>query len=722
MRERQLTAHQGGEQARDGQPQPGAGLAGAAARRAALERHEDALGVLRCHAAAGVDDVEAQHVMARIHMQRDLSRGGEAHAIAKQVDENLAQPFGVRAHPLRQLSRHGVVERESLVFGLRTHHVFDFFQQLGQRQRRALQLQSARLDACEIEQTIDQAEHVLATLVDGGQRLAWVHVGGAVLQQNLRIAEDAVERCAQLVRDAGDVAGLGDVGEFGGLFCGLQCRVRAVVRRHFLGQQLVVPVRFFLRQHAAFAGQNNPPRAHQRQQGEQRKHLDEGPLQKQRAAAGHDLLRVDNPHDGGHQCHQKGGDEKIVRHAKVEPPRDAARKEPVHPTVDLLGRARAGFAAIAAARFECAAERANGGAVGRAPGHVFRFERVLADRAVHGLPRCPARADGACEVVFSLRDPRDQRRAQERGEERNEGRKGLQCRAEDPCVGRDAQGRCNHRGAQSHGVEIVQMGALEFDVAWAQAQWLVDHQIGHQRAHPGNRNVAVKTQHLLERTERAQRHQQHRNQHVEHQPDHAPGMAVGEPRKEIRPGERARVGIGEIDLELRDDDKDRRHRQHPRRVVQHVGETDLVHVRRLHRLRRRNLVLQRDEGQKRTAHHLDHARHDPTGSGNQHRAPPAHAVLLGLLGQKAQVVDLFANLHHQRKRNPRTRTKHQRIEVVAARNAAGQRLEFSKQLRRLQVHADEGQRKQQHPDGLRPQLQRRDEGDAAHHQRNDHQR
>ncbi len=45
---------------------------------------------------------------------------------------------------------------------------------------------------------------------------------------------------------------------------------------------------------------------------------------------------------------------------------------------------------------------------------------------------------------------------------------------------------------------------------------------------------------LLQRLVDADLHQQQRDQHVEHQPDHAAGMAVGEAREEVRPGDRAR--------------------------------------------------------------------------------------------------------------------------------------------------------------------------------------
>ena len=48
-----------------------------------------------------------------------------------------------------------------------------------------------------------------------------------------------------------------------------------------------------------------------------------------------------------------------------------------------------------------------------------------------------------------------------------------------------------------------------------------------------------------------QLHQHQRDQGVEHHPDHAAGVAVGEPGEEVRPRQRAGVGVGDVDLELR---------------------------------------------------------------------------------------------------------------------------------------------------------------------------
>ena len=68
---------------------------------------------------------------------------------------------------------------------------------------------------------------------------------------------------------------------------------------------------------------------------------------------------------------------------------------------------------------------------------------------------------------------------------------------------------------------------------------------------------------------------------IEHQPHHAAGMAVRQPREEVRPGDRACIGVGDVDLELRDDDENagEGERQIGRR--KHVVERDEIHLRRL---------------------------------------------------------------------------------------------------------------------------------------------
>jgi hypothetical protein len=197
-------------------------------------------------------------------------------------------------------------------------------------------------------------------------------------------------------------------------------------------------------------------------------------------------------------------------------------------------------------------------------------------------------------------------------------------------------------------------------------------------------------------------------------------MAVREPREEVRPRQRARIGVGEVDLHLRHHHEEHGDAEHPGRIAQHVREAREVHLRRLDRMRGRYLVLQCEEREKGAAHHLEHARHDPARPRDQHRGPPAAAVGGGLLGQEAQVVDLLADLHHEREGHRGGRAEHQRIEAAAVGGAAHQAREVGVQLGLFHQHRDEGADEKHDPDRLRPQLQPRDERDAARHQRNDH--
>ena len=106
-----------------------------------------------------------------------------------------------------------------------------------------------------------------------------------------------------------------------------------------------------------------------------------------------------------------------------------------------------------------------------------------------------------------------------------------------------------------------------------------------------------------------------------------PGWLCVSRAKKLRPGQRAGVGVGEVDLHLRDDDEQHRGGQHPGRVAR---------TRRRSRpgtsasarspCRRGICVLQHQEGEEGAAQHLQHARHDPARPGDQHRGPPARAV------------------------------------------------------------------------------------------------
>ncbi len=146
---------------------------------------------------------------------------------------------------------------------------------------------------------------VLAAVMDGVDRDAPCALDLVVLEQDLRVAEDAVERRAQFVRDAGHVARLGLIGGLGQLLGGLQRDVGALVGVDLAHQQVVVAIGLLLGHVAALAAQHHPPCADRRRQGQQREGFEQRSAQQialarvQRA-----LLLVDDAQDRREQRDQ----------------------------------------------------------------------------------------------------------------------------------------------------------------------------------------------------------------------------------------------------------------------------------------------------------------------------------------------------------------------------------------------------------------------------------
>ncbi len=159
------------------------------------------------------------------------------------------------------------------------------------------------------------------------------------------------------------------------------------------------------------------------------------------------------------------------------------------------------------------------------------------------------------------------------------------------------------------------MRALELHVRRAQAEWLVDHEIGHQRADPGDGDVGVERERLFQRLVDADLHQQQGDEHVEDQPDHAAGMAVGEAGKEIRPCDRTCIGVGDVDLQLREDHEGAGQRQSEVRLRQHVAKCFEIHGSRLRGMLVCDAMAHCKEGQERAGQQLERAENDPAGTG-----------------------------------------------------------------------------------------------------------
>lgn len=274
---------------------------------------------------------------------------------------------------------------------------------------------------------------------------------------------------------------------------------------------------------------------------------------------------------------------------------------------------------------------------------------VLADAALDRFDVGPTPLRLARDVIFSVGEPGDDGRGDEGDRQRDEGRERFHGRAEQAVECRDRDdGRDRHR-ADADRVDVVEMGALELHLRRAQAEGLVDHEIRDQRTDPGDRDIGVERERLLQRLVDADLHQQQGHHHVEHQPDDPARMAMSETREEVRPGDRACIGVGDVDLELRQDHERAGECQSHVRLRQHVAKRLEIHVRRLGRQLAGEAVAQREEGEKRAQQQFQRAEDDPAGPRDQQGGPPRRSRGAAVARQKPEEVDLLADLSHQRK-------------------------------------------------------------------------
>ena len=103
---------------------------------------------------------------------------------------------------------------------------------------------------------------MIGAAADHADLVARLGVERRILLQQLRVAGDRVQRRAQLVAEAHDIAALGEVGGFGDLLGALQLGVGALVRVDFLDQQRGLAPRLGFRGAAALLRQHEQPRDH----------------------------------------------------------------------------------------------------------------------------------------------------------------------------------------------------------------------------------------------------------------------------------------------------------------------------------------------------------------------------------------------------------------------------------------------------------------------------
>ena len=379
------------------------------------------------------------------------------------------------------------------------------------------------------------------------------------------------------------------------------------------------------------------------------------------------------------------------------------------------------LAQIVAARVERTAQRTDRAGIGRAGGHVLGLERVLADTALDRFEILPAALRLARDVIFAVGGPGDQRRGDEGDRQRDEGGQPFRRRSEQAVERADRDDGRDQHGADADRVDVVEMGALELDVLRAQAERLVDDEIGDQRADPGDRDVGVERQRLLQRLVDADLHQQQRHQHVEHQPHHAAGMAVGQPREEVRPRDRAGIGVGDVDLDLRQDDERAGQRQRQIRLRQHVAKRFEIHVRGLGGVLFGDAVAQREEGEERSGHQLERRRRPiqpgPAQSSAIHQDVREVRRSRGRNRRKSTCSPICATSENTTDAAVPNSIRSRLTARVAM--VAGKVPPFSKRMRIGPGDRRERQDVENDPERLRPELEAADQRDAVGHQRND---
>jgi len=139
------------------------------------------------------------------------------HGVAEEIVENLAETCGVADNRRGQRGGQRDAPLEFLV--LREHAAGggNFAEETREIERRGADFESAGLDAGEVEHVVDEAEEVCAGGVDDAEAFALPRRGGLVRGEDLRVADDGVERRAQFVAHAGDEVALGTRGGLGGV-------------------------------------------------------------------------------------------------------------------------------------------------------------------------------------------------------------------------------------------------------------------------------------------------------------------------------------------------------------------------------------------------------------------------------------------------------------------------------------------------------------------------
>ena len=146
-----------------------------------------------------------------------LPLGSELEGVADEVDEHLAQAYGVAAHPRRDAGRQDGRKIKPLLLCPQGKTVRDVANELREVKGRFLQHHLSRLDLGQVEDVADQSGEIAGFAVDGFQEPLDLFIG-ILPQAKLRHPDDPVQGSADLVAHLGQELALGAAGDLGGLF------------------------------------------------------------------------------------------------------------------------------------------------------------------------------------------------------------------------------------------------------------------------------------------------------------------------------------------------------------------------------------------------------------------------------------------------------------------------------------------------------------------------
>ena len=185
-----------------------------------LERLEDPRRVVRRDAdpRVGDDDLDQHRAVrdrARGRREADRAPLGELEGVAREVDEDLLHLGAVAQDRARELGSALDLDLDALGRGLASEHPLDLVERRPGIEPILDELGVAGLDLGHLEQVVHERQQVLPARVHDPDLLLLRPAERGVALEDLRVAQDDVQRVADLVRDVGEKLALGPVGALG---------------------------------------------------------------------------------------------------------------------------------------------------------------------------------------------------------------------------------------------------------------------------------------------------------------------------------------------------------------------------------------------------------------------------------------------------------------------------------------------------------------------------